>query len=116
MNAQAQQQHFTPPPLYRLADAIRRFFPAGSGITVSSLRNEARRGRLHIIKIANKDFVTAEAIQAMLERCTCHVPESPPASISENTSAASRNGQSLTEQGRSARTAAQLILQAHRKR
>jgi hypothetical protein len=116
MSIQAESRQFAPPPVYRLAEAVALFFPAGSGITVKSLRNEARHGRLHIIKIANKDFVTAEAITAMLERCTCRVPESLHGSTSATTSTHHRSGSSLMEQGKSARAAAQLILQAHLKR
>ncbi len=106
MNIQAESRQIAPPPVYRLADAVALFFPAGSGITVKSLRNEARHGRLHIIKIANKDFVTAEAITAMLERCTCRVPESQPAYTSAKIHAGiSQSGSSLMEREKRAQAA-----------
>ena len=52
----------------RLADALVLAFPNG-GMTVSGLRREARRGRLRIERIANKDFTTLTAIREMRERC-----------------------------------------------
>lgn len=38
-------------------------------VTKSALRTEAAKGKLEILKIANKDFVTRSGIRAMLERC-----------------------------------------------
>jgi hypothetical protein len=113
MNAEARQ---LPPPLYRLSEAVELFFPTG-GITVKTLRTEARRGRLQTITLANKTFVTAEAISAMLERCkSCPVKDSPPAYISENAQAASRNGSSAMERTKQARAALQAMLPARARR
>jgi len=62
-----------------LAAAVRVFFPHG-GMTVSGLRSEARKGRLKVLKIANKSFVTKNAIDAMLQECVESVPApAPPA-------------------------------------
>jgi hypothetical protein len=52
----------------RLADAVGLAFPAG-GMSVSGLRREARRGRLVIETIANKQFVTLRAIERMRGLC-----------------------------------------------
>jgi hypothetical protein len=38
-------------------------------LTKSSLRTEAAKGNLEILRIANKDFVTRNGIRNMLERC-----------------------------------------------
>ena len=104
-----------PPRLYRLSEAVKQFFPDGS-ITVRSLRTEARAGRLKVIRIANKDFVTAEAIHDMLERCTCHASESRHASTSGNAPAANPNGSSLMDREKSAQAALQQMVQGQKKR
>ncbi|WP_442756609.1 excisionase [Methylocystis sp. JAN1] len=52
----------------RLADAVRVAFPMG-GMTVSGLRREAARGRLVIMRIAGKDWVTLDAIREMMDKC-----------------------------------------------
>ena len=61
----------TPPdrnaPL-RLSRAAEIAFPGG-GMTASGLRKEAAKGRLSIHRVANKDFVTLAAIDAMLADC-----------------------------------------------
>jgi hypothetical protein len=40
------------------------------GFAVSSLRTEIRKGRLEAIRIANKDFVTDDAIDQMVKLCS----------------------------------------------
>lgn len=50
-----------------LALAAKLFFHGT--LTKSSLRTEARKGNLEIIRIANKDFVTKNAIRQMIDRC-----------------------------------------------
>ncbi len=52
----------------RLKEAIRIKFPTGN-ITVAGLRSEARRGRLEIFAIANKDYTTLKALDEMIEAC-----------------------------------------------
>jgi hypothetical protein len=52
----------------RLDVAAEIAFPLG-GMTVSGLRNEVRRGRLVIERIAGKDFVTLNAIEEMRKKC-----------------------------------------------
>ena len=56
----------------RLSRAAEIAFP-GAGMTASGLRKEAAKGRLVIHRVANKDFVTLAAIDAMLSEC--RVPE-----------------------------------------
>ncbi len=53
----------TPVPL---AKAVERFFSDG-GVTVSSLRTEAKNGNLAIMRIAGKDFVTEQAVNELKE-------------------------------------------------
>src|SRR5690606_9994266 len=62
-----------------LAEAARLFF--GGRLSKSSLRTEAAKGNLEIIRIANKDFVTRSGIKRMIDRC--RVREVQPASGSE---------------------------------
>jgi hypothetical protein len=50
-----------------LAEAAKLFFHGR--LTKSSLRTEAGKGNLEIIRIANKDFVTRNGINRMIERC-----------------------------------------------
>jgi len=53
--------------LVTLKEACELFF--GGRLTKSSLRLEASRGNLEIIRIANKDFVTRNGIRRMIDRC-----------------------------------------------
>jgi hypothetical protein len=57
-----------------LAEAAELFFRGH--LTKSSLRREASKGNLEIIRIANKDFVTKRGIEQMIERCK--LPASAP--------------------------------------
>ncbi|MCZ7856053.1 hypothetical protein O9X81_05455 [Agrobacterium salinitolerans] len=50
-----------------LAEAAVLFFRGR--LTKSALRTEARKGNLEIIRIANKDFVTRNGINRMIEKC-----------------------------------------------
>ncbi len=50
----------------RLAVAAKVAFPDGS-MTAAGLRNEAKKGRLIIERIANKDYTTLDAIARMRE-------------------------------------------------
>jgi len=54
--------------LVTLAEACELFF--GGRLTKSSLRLEASRGNLAIVRIANKDFVTRRGVNEMISRCT----------------------------------------------
>lgn len=53
--------------LVTLSEACDLFF--GGRLTKSSLRLEASRGNLEIIRIANKDFVTRNGVRQMIDRC-----------------------------------------------
>jgi len=53
--------------LVSLSKAAELFFHGE--VTKSSLRTEARKGNLEIVRIANKDFVTRNAVRRMIERC-----------------------------------------------
>ena len=44
-------------------------------MTVSGLRKEAAKGRLTILRIANKEFVTLAAIDDMLAACSVDEPK-----------------------------------------
>jgi hypothetical protein len=71
---------------------------------------------LKVIRIAGKDFVTAEAINDMLERCTCPANGSRHASISGNDLVATANGSSVMKREKLAQAALQQILQGQKKR
>lgn len=60
--------------LVSLSKAAELFFRGA--LTKSSLRTEARKGNLEIVRIANKDFVTRNAIRRMIERCKLPSPAS----------------------------------------
>src|ERR1700722_4653093 len=64
----------------RLSIAAKLAFPDGS-MTASGLRREAARGRLHIERVAGKDYTTLEAIKRMRELCRVQAKE--PGSTSE---------------------------------
>lgn len=85
----------------RLQDAVALFFPAGA-MKLSTLRTEARKGRLATIRIGGKDYVTRRDIQDMLTRCREH--GSRPASKSEP-KAESASGSSGTANGIDAQAA-----------
>ncbi len=53
----------------RLDQAVDIFFYEGSGITVSSLRREHKRGRLQVFTIAGKQFTTLAYLRQMMEAC-----------------------------------------------
>ncbi|WP_208179133.1 hypothetical protein [Sinorhizobium medicae] len=53
--------------LVSLSKAAELFFHGE--LAKSSLRTEARKGNLEIVRIANKDFVTRNAIRRMIDRC-----------------------------------------------
>jgi hypothetical protein len=59
-------QNVSPDAPVRLSIAAKLAFPDGS-MTASGLRREAARGRLHIERVAGKDYTTLEAIKRMRE-------------------------------------------------
>jgi hypothetical protein len=62
-----QHDRYPDTPL-RLAAAAKIAFPDG-GVTASTLRREAQRGRLVIYNIGNKQFTTLGDIERMKEKC-----------------------------------------------
>ena len=64
----------------RLRVAAKIAFPDGS-MSASGLRNEAKRGRLMVERIAGRDYTTLENIDRMRE--LCRVPARAPDSTSE---------------------------------
>ncbi|HQS49925.1 MAG TPA: hypothetical protein PK706_26355 [Xanthobacteraceae bacterium] len=52
----------------RLCVAAAIAFPDGS-ITASSLRRESLKGRLAVVRVANKDYTTLKAIEEMMGQC-----------------------------------------------
>jgi hypothetical protein len=86
-----------------LARAVSLFFPEG-GVTVSTLRTEARKGRLALERIGGKDFVTGEAINQMRE--LCRVERKVRASTPEAAKAGASSGSSVTENTKRALAAA----------
>lgn len=55
------------------------------GYPASGLRTEARKGRLDLIRVAGKDYVTAEAIREMERKCRVTPKEPTSDSRSEPT-------------------------------
>lgn len=60
----------------RLSVIAKLAFPDG-GMTASSLRREAERGRLAIERIAGKDFTSFQAIAEMRKLCRVEQKETP---------------------------------------
>ena len=54
------------PRLLTLAEAAARL---GGHVKARALRTEARNGRLHLTRVAGKDFVTESDLGEMIERC-----------------------------------------------
>ncbi|KQT48768.1 hypothetical protein ASG43_07895 [Aureimonas sp. Leaf454] len=69
----------------RLKDIVALAFPLG-GMTLSGLRCEARKGRLTILRVANKDYTTLNHIKAMMERCVVPPVPQPKAFIDKSSS------------------------------
>jgi hypothetical protein len=67
-NLDMRRAHVNGSTPLRLGIAAKLAFPDGS-ITERSLRAEAKRGRLTVERIGNKDFTTLEAIERMRELC-----------------------------------------------
>src|SRR5262245_10586790 len=108
----------SPPRLYSLQEAADLLSPSGK-LTAKSLRTEARRGRLQLVRIAGKHFVTAESLAAMVtsasppSRPPGHAPGNHPAFTSaEPEKTALPSGSSSTARLRAARAAANVILNA----
>src|SRR5258707_3428661 len=74
---QAANDNVDPNAPLRLAVAAEHAFPFG-GMTEKGLRCEAKRGRLVIWRIANKDFTSLAAIEEM--RRKCRLQDNQPAS------------------------------------
>src|SRR6516164_7905259 len=98
----------------RLKKAAEIAFPAG-GMTASGLRQEAKRGRLVIERIANKDFTTLRHIEEMREQCRnelkardcgCNQPEK----TATETSSSKPSGSSATVRSSAALDAARAKL------
>src|SRR5687767_566341 len=84
----------------RLADAVRMFFPLG-GMTPAGLRTEARKGRLELLRIAGKDFVTPASMKGMMEKCRApgsRPGSSLPAILTEASDGSSGTGKSSSAQ------------------
>jgi hypothetical protein len=64
------------PRLFTLDEAAAMLSPDGK-LTARSLRSEARRGRLQLVRIAGRDFVTAESLGAMVAAATLPATRSP---------------------------------------
>lgn len=92
-----------------LAVAAKLFFHGQ--LSKSSLRTEAIKGNLEILRIANKDFVTRNGVKRMLEQC--RVKRNLPAFGSERTQ---DTGSSRTEAGVSPQDALEARLKARKRR
>lgn len=86
-----------------LAEACEVFFRGR--LTKSSLRTEAKKGNLEIIRIAGRDFVTKNGINRMVEKC--REKQNQQGSGSDLTPG---SGSSKTETSASAQNALRLML------
>lgn len=93
-----------------LKDACRIFFR--DALKPASLRAEAKKGFLSIIRIGNKDFVTPAALREMRVR-KCQENASPQGSISAKTKA---SGSSETDRSQYAQAAMRATAEALKKR
>lgn len=101
-------------PVYTLKQAARKFFPDGP-LTVASLRNEIRKGRLQACMPAGKLLVTESALVEMLEKCRVNVSHPTCSSISKD-QIGPFSGASETERLAHAQAALKQILQGRSKR
>lgn len=99
--------------VYSLRQAVKVFFPDGP-LTVSSLRNEIRKGRLIATKPAGKLLVTESAIVEMLELCRVNACL-PTCSSSAESRLSEVSGASETERTAQAQAAANAILKAQKR-
>jgi hypothetical protein len=100
----------------RLDIAAEIAFPLG-GMTASGLRREAKRGRLQIERIANKDFTTLRHIEEMREKCRAEQKardygSNPLGRTGPETSSSKRSGSSATARSSEALAAARAKLSA----
>lgn len=91
-----------------LKEACQIFFRGR--ITPVTLRAEARRGRLTIMRVGRADFVTPQAMREMMTKCQDQPKELGSTSIQSNA-----NGSSETDRSQSALAAANQIGQALKK-
>lgn len=73
MESRQQMTDITDDTALTLNEACRIFFR--DAIKPASLRAEARRGNLTLLRIGKRDFVTPAAIREMKERCQVHGPK-----------------------------------------
>jgi hypothetical protein len=114
--APIKQSRISPGPddPLRLADAVGIAFPEGSGITVATLRNEARKGNLTIETIGNKQFTTLRHIERMRELCRADQKGQDSTSSQQSTTKTARSvakatSSSVTERSSSALAALRQI-------
>jgi hypothetical protein len=90
----------------RLANAVRLFFPEGSGVTVATLRRAAAQGRLTVEKMNNKLFTTRLYIEEYRKACRVNQKgqdsDSNEQSTKTESSVGKRTGLSMTERSESA--------------
>jgi hypothetical protein len=98
--------------LFSLSEAVAEFF-GGTGIKVSSLRTEARKGNLELTRIAGRDYVSREAIGRMIERCRTR--KSPHDCGSGSARGESPSGPSVSERAKQAQAALKVICEELKK-
>jgi len=86
----------------------------GGKIKPRALRTEARHGRLHLTRIAGKDFVTESDLGEMLTRC--RAARKDLGSGCSNAAAGSPHGSFSTEASSTAQAAAKATVQALKER
>jgi hypothetical protein len=103
--------------LLTLDEAAKLLSPSGR-ISARSLRTEARKGRLRLVRIAGKDFVTEESVNAMVTAATltmrppCHDADcQPDSTCAEVETTAPPSGSFSTERKRLALAQARMTVQ-----
>lgn len=99
------------PTLLTLQEAAAKL---GGAISPRALRTEARKGRLHLTRVAGKDFVTESDLQEMIERC--RAAQKGHGCGSTAGQGGSQHGSSSTPDASTAQAAAKATVQALRER
>jgi len=98
------------PTLLTLQEAAARL----GKVTARALRTEARKGRLHLTRVAGKDYVTESDLGEMIERCRAAQRGLGCGSIAAQ--GGSPHGSSSTPDASTAQAAAKATVQALRER
>jgi hypothetical protein len=83
-------------PTLLTLDAAAKLLAPDGGLTARSLRTEARNGRLKLVRLAGRDFVTVESLAAMIEIAAV-TPRSPCPVVDSQLDSASAQPEPIVE-------------------